>query len=344
MSNEPEPAWMVYRCVEKALADLSPLDLVLVACSGGADSLALAAAAASLCASGKVRAGAVIIDHQLQSGSGDVAVEAARQCRSLGLEPVERLSVDVRSGPGIGGPEAAARDARRSALLSAADRHNAKALLLGHTLDDQAETVLLGLARGSGARSLAGMASVDGRWRRPLLGCRRAVVRAACAAAGLNPHEDPHNADPAFSRVRVRQEVLPMLEEQLGPGIAGALARTAQLLRSDTEALDGWAERELAERIAGTEPDITVEIGRGASSLGQLPQAVRTRVIRLAALRAGCPPGSLTQSHLAAADKLISAWRGQGAVRLTANRELLRASDKLVINDAGPLKPTTESV
>jgi tRNA(Ile)-lysidine synthase len=125
--------------------------LVLVALSGGPDSLALAAATAFEAAG---RAGAVIVDHGLQAGSAAIAEAAAEQARSLQLDPVIVVAVTVGAD---GGPEAAARAARYRALSEAAASLGASAVLLGHTLDDQAETVLLGLARGSGATSLQGM-------------------------------------------------------------------------------------------------------------------------------------------------------------------------------------------
>ena len=147
-----------------------------------------------------------------------------------------------------GGPEAAARTARYAALQSEAAGRQAT-IWLGHTLDDQAESVLLGLARGSGPRSLAGMAARTGRLVRPLLGLRRSVTEQACAELDLDPWRDPHNDDPRFARVRVRRTVLPTLEAELGPGVAEALARTAALVRDDADLLDGLA----AEADPGTD-------------------------------------------------------------------------------------------
>ncbi|NEC77799.1 tRNA lysidine(34) synthetase TilS, partial [Streptomyces sp. SID7958] len=135
---------------------------------------------------------------------------------------------------------------RYAALDAAAERHGATAVLLGHTRDDQAETVLLGLARGSGIRSLSGMAAVsgaDGRYRRPFLQLDRQTARRACMVQSLPVWDDPHNADPAFTRSRLRHEGLPALEKALGKGVVEALARTAQLSRDDADALDAWASR-----------------------------------------------------------------------------------------------------
>jgi len=241
----PVPAVAAIRlAVRTALADHEPGDLVLVACSGGADSLALACAAAFVAPRLGLRCGGVSVDHGLQDGSPERAREVVEVLRRRALDPVESVAVTVGRA---GGPEAAARAARYEALDHFAERYGARSVLLGHTRDDQAETVLLGLARGSGARSLAGMPAVFGpaeRYRRPLLGLPRTSTAAACAAEGLDPWQDPHNADPAYTRSRVRHRLIPELAEVLGPGMPEALARTARMLREDTEALDEWAARE----------------------------------------------------------------------------------------------------
>ncbi|WEV26909.1 tRNA lysidine(34) synthetase TilS [Streptomyces sp. 71268] len=232
-----------------------PRPLILVACSGGADSMALASALAFEAPKLGLRAGGVTVDHGLQPGSDARAVEVCERLRALGLDPVESIAVAVGRD---GGPEAAARDARYGALDHAAERYGARAVLLGHTRDDQAETVLLGLARGSGTRSLSGMAVVSGeggRYRRPFLHLDRQTARRACLAQSLPVWDDPHNADPAFTRSRVRHEALPMLEKALGKGVVEALARTAQLSRDDADALDAWAaEAEAVARAARPVP------------------------------------------------------------------------------------------
>ena len=182
--------------------------LVLVACSGGADSLALAAAVAFEAPRAGLRAGAVIVDHDLQAGSLAVAERAADQCRAMGLDPVEIVRVHVE-GSGRG-PEGGARDARYRAFEGVVGRTRAVAVMLGHTREDQAEQVLLGLARGSGARSLSGMPTRRGPYVRPLLRVPRAITVAACEAAGLTAWVDPHNSEPAYGRVRARG-LLPVL-------------------------------------------------------------------------------------------------------------------------------------
>jgi tRNA(Ile)-lysidine synthase len=277
--------------------------LVLVALSGGPDSLALAAAVAFEAPRAGVQAGAVIVDHRLQDGSDAVAERAAEQARALGLDPVHVVRVAVAAG---GSPEAAARDARYDALATVAAETGAVAVLLGHTLDDQAETVLLGLARGSGAASLQGMAPVTGLYRRPLLGIRRSTTVQACADAGLEPWADPHNADPAYTRVRVRRNVLPVLEAELGPGVAEALARTAEQLREDEDAfatmIDEVAE-ELAEHIDG---GLAVPV----AALAANPPALRQRIIRFVVLSEFGV--SLSRTHTIEVARLVTDWHGQG--------------------------------
>lgn len=304
----------VRKAVLDSVADLDPEGLLLVACSGGADSLALAAGAA-ICGR---PVGAVVVDHALQDDSAAVAHAAAKQCEALGLDPVLVIRVQVGSA---GGPEAAARTARYEALTAAATEHSAVAVLLAHTLDDQAETVLLRLARGAGARSLSAMAPVEGLWRRPLLGMRRDKVRAA--ADGLSAHEDPHNDDPRFARSRLRAHGLPALTADLGDSVVLGLARSASALRDDNAALDQWAQQ-VGFTTGGA---VTVDL----SDMAGLPTAVRIRVIRRMALAAGCPGGSLLREHLMSVDALVGAWRGQGPVDLPGSVRARRESGRLVM-------------
>ncbi|MEU4681983.1 tRNA lysidine(34) synthetase TilS [Streptomyces xinghaiensis] len=312
--------------------------LVLAACSGGADSVALASALAFEAPKLGIRAGGVTVDHRLQQGSGKRAEEVAARLRELGLDPVETVAVDVgRSG----GPEAAARDARYAALDSVADRYGARAVLLGHTRDDQAETVLLGLARGSGIRSLSGMAAVsgrDGRYRRPFLRLDRQTARTACLAQSLPVWDDPHNSDPSYTRSRLRHEGLPALEKSLGKGVIEALARTAQLSRDDADALDVWADD--AERSVRSAPDGGTDGGHGegdpaggldVAKLAVLPPAIRRRVLRRAAIAAGSPAGSLFARHVEEMDRLVTDWHGQGALNLPGRVEVRRRCGNLVI-------------
>ncbi len=303
----PHPAVAAVRqAVRRALAAVAPGELVLAACSGGRDSLALAAALAFEAPRLGLRGGGVTVDHGLQPGSAAQADRVAAILASLGLDPVTAIRVTV-AAPGSArypGPEAAARAARYAALDQLAESSAAAAILLGHTLDDQAETVLLGLARGSGARSLAGMAARSGRYARPLLELRRAQTGAACAALGLRPWDDPHNEDLAYARVRVRTRLLPVLAETLGPGTVEALARTARLLRADADLLDQLADAE-TERIREAGPALP------AGAVAELPDALRRRVLRQAALAAGCPPGALTEHHVSEMEALACDWHGQ---------------------------------
>ncbi len=283
---------------------------VVVACSGGADSLALAAAVAFEAPRAGVAAGLVTIDHGLQVGSAEQADRVATIGYELGLDPVEIIRVDVGRA---GGPEAAARQARYAALDAVAETWAAD-VLLGHTLDDQAETVLLGLGRGSGPRSIAGMRAVQGRYRRPLLGVRRATTVAACAALGLDVWDDPHNRDPRFQRVRLRTEALPLLEEILQGGVAEALARTATQLQDELNLI------ELAPVPAeGEQLDV--------AELEPLPKAVRTKVLKRWAQHNGARP--LSSAHVQALDELVMNWHGQGPVQLPGAVSAYRASGRL---------------
>ena len=294
----PPPATAAVRvAVRRAIADLTPGAPVTAAVSGGADSLALAAALAFV----RPGSAAVVVDHRLQDGSAAAAGRAAEQCEGLGL------SACVMTVAVAGRGEGPARDARLAALAA-----TGATVLLGHTLDDQAETVLLGLARGSGSRSLAGMAAVRGPFRRPLLALPRALVRLACGQSGLTPWEDPHNSDPAYARVRVRTAALPALEAALGPGVAAALARSAAALREDADALDALAE-------AAATDDVAV--------LSALPAAVRARVLkRFAEAACGSP---VTSAHVTALRALVEHWAGQGPVALPGGVRVERAGPRL---------------
>jgi tRNA(Ile)-lysidine synthase len=329
----PHPAVAAVRhAVRASLADLEPGAVLLTACSGGADSLALAAAIAFEAPKAGLLAGGITVDHGLQPGSAEQARRVTAVLESLGLSPVLSVAVTVATPSDAGsypGPEAAARSARYAALEEAAEQAGAW-LMLGHTLDDQAETVLLGLARGSGPRSLAGMAPVAGRYRRPLLGLRRCQTVAACQAEGLQVWDDPQNSDPAFTRARVRG-LMPALDEALGPGVAEALARTAALLRADTEVLDALAAAE-AGQLGLAEAAAT---GWPADALARLPMAIRLRLLRSAALAAGCPPGALSQRHITSLDELVTSWHGQRWTDLPGGIRCRRRYGKLIFTTAG---------
>jgi len=298
-----------------SLSDLEAGDLVLVGLSGGADSLSLLKCALHVGSERTISVGAVIIDHQLQVESANTSNRVAGIARELGADPVLVINVDVAKGASSGGMEAAARNARRTAFSNVLTEHKAKAILLGHTLEDQGETVLLGLARGSGARSLSGMRAKEGIYRRPFLGITRQIVRDE--VSDLDVFEDPHNSDLKYSRVRVRNLVLPIMETHLGPGVTQALARSADLLRDDADALDALARFEITR------------VGDDVNLLGALPRAIRTRVIRQLAITNGCPINDLTRDHVLAVDALLTNWHGQGALNLPGAVSVERRHDRL---------------
>jgi tRNA(Ile)-lysidine synthase len=320
VTGPPAATAAVRVAVRRVLAEIT--GPVAAAVSGGADSLALAAGLAF------ERPGsfAFVVDHGLQTGSAQVAARAADQCRSLGLEPfvltrttapADPVGGGGPSDPKRAGPEAWARDLRYRMLEMSADRNGVSVVLLGHTQDDQAESVLLGLARGSGGRALSGMARERGIFRRPLLGLDRATTRAACEEAGLEPWDDPHNHDPSYARVRVRSRVLPVLETELGPGVTAALARTARQLREDADALDALT------------PDLPDEPDCGA--LDELPGALRSRALkRWAERRSG---SAVTAVHVSALRALVEDWSGQGPVDLPGGVRVRRADGHLLVTD-----------
>ncbi|HEV7184510.1 MAG TPA: tRNA lysidine(34) synthetase TilS, partial [Leifsonia sp.] len=235
---------------------------------------------------------------------------------------VESVVVDAQ-----GGPEGAARSARHAAFERALVESGAERILLAHTLDDQAETVLLGLARGSGPTSLQGMRPDTGRLLRPLLALRRATTKAFCADSGLAPWNDPQNEDPAYARVRVRSSVLPVLERELGPGVAEALARTADQLREDNEALDGLALDWALELVSQTDEGAVALDVRG---LAADPPALRQRIIRLVvSAEFGV---SLSRANTLAVAELITDWHGQKPLSLPGVR-VVRQNGLLIFSD-----------
>ncbi|MBZ5739221.1 tRNA lysidine(34) synthetase TilS [Nocardioides mangrovi] len=308
----------VRRAVRQGLADVDPGRVVVVACSGGADSLALAAATVFEARAAGWRVVGATVDHGLQPGSAAQAARVVEQLAAIGVD--ETLSARVHvEGAGLG-PEAAARRARYAVLEEVAERFDAAAVLLGHTRDDQAETVLLGLTRGSGGRSLAGMRRAFDCFRRPLLDVARDDTVTACQVEGLEVWDDPHNEDPGYTRVRVRRRVLPMLEDELGPGVADTLARTADQLRGDMDLLDDTAEAAYAD-LAGH--------GLPVDGLLALPSPIRRRVLRIAALDAGAPAAELFHGHVLAMDTLLTDWRGQKWVDLPGHLCFRRVDSRL---------------
>jgi tRNA(Ile)-lysidine synthase len=286
----------------------------VIGCSGGPDSLALAAVAAWVAPRMGVLVTAAIIDHGLQPGSDRVAEEAAQACSALGIADVVIRRVEVT---GDGGMEAAARDARRAALLEIARERESEQIVLAHTREDQAETVLLRLARGAGARSLAAMRPCAPPWHRPFLDIARADVHAVCAEVSaersITAWQDPHNSDPAFSRVRVRA-MLDDLVAQLGPGVVHGLTRSAALLADDADLLDRWASQEF-RRIVEVD-DLNEMVCAQRAALAELPRALRTRVLRLMHAHLAGPEVELTFDHVFTLEAYVSDWHGQGPARL----------------------------
>ncbi|MDN5894158.1 MAG: tRNA lysidine(34) synthetase TilS [Nocardioides sp.] len=316
--------------VRRVLAGVGPGEVVLVACSGGADSLALLSGAVFEARRPGLKVIGATVDHGLQDGSAERAAAVVAQMAGLGAD--ETVSSRVGVVDGGNGPEAAARHARYAVLEQLADHFGASVVLLGHTRDDQAETVLLGLARGSGGRSIAGMRRGFDRFRRPLLDVSRADTAAACGAEGIEAWQDPHNDDPRFTRVRVRHHVMPMLETELGPGVAVSLARTADLLRPDMELLDDLAEQ--------THRDLGGGFALPVADLETLAGPLRTRVLRRAALAAGSPPTELFREHVDAIDRLVTDWRGQKWVDLPGHLRAVRRDGVLAV-EPPPVSPPT---
>lgn len=293
------------KAIRSSLQGFGAQHTITLAVSGGADSLALALATSFVAKEHNLQVSAVVIDHGLQSGSAAVATRAASQVAELGIESeIIRVQVDSR-----GSLEAAAREARYSYL----DALPSAAVLLGHTMDDQAETVLMGLGRGSGPRSIAGMRPVNGKYRRPFLGVRRSETEHLCLLHGLEPFSDPHNADARFRRVRIRTEVVPLLDDVLGGGVVPALARTAEQVQVDLDYLDGLVDH------ASMSSDCAV--------LAEMDPAIRHRMLRRLARDAGA--AEITSVHIAQIDALVTQWRGQGVVDLPGGVKVQRIQGAL---------------
>ena len=305
--------------VRPFLEKLEAGDRIVVAVSGGADSLALAYALSKEASKLALHLSAVTIDHQLQDGSNKQAELVVEQMKSIGLDcAIKKVKVEITEGL-----EASARKARYEAF----EGLDTEAIFLGHTHNDQAETVLLGLSRGSGTRSLSGMAEVNGKYIRAFLNITREQTEDACKEIGLIPWNDPHNKDSQFARVRVRTEALPILEKTIGPGISDALVRSAALLRDDADALDQWAEQEILG-LAFDDLD--------CAYLAGLPRAIRSRIIRRAIYACGAPSGSVSSEHVGAIEALICAWNGQGPAHLPGGVKVERFSGRLSLSRHQP--------
>lgn len=303
--------------VRQDLELLTPGDLVLVACSGGADSVGLALTLLKESSDFAIRVGVISIDHQIQDGSNERAQQLVKALKEKGAAPAEVIAVSVGRD---GGLEAAARTARYAALDEAAKRHGAAAIYLGHTASDQAESVLLGLVRGSGARSLSAMARVNGIYRRPLLGLTREEVRAEVENMGFAIWDDPHNDDMNFTRVRVRR-LLMDAERELGPGLQEALVRSAAQLRDDADALDGMVDEIYSKITSDKKLDL--------NALMVFPRALRTRAIKR--FLKECGALQTTSQHIDAVEALASMWKGQGPVALPGHLDAAREGTFLTV-------------
>jgi len=295
---------------------------ILIGVSGGADSMALAMATIAEAKGPQVEVIAIIVDHQLQRGSGDVALRTKQMLLMKGCDRVEIYPVEVVL---IDGMESSARRARYQAFDQAIDAYKPEYFLLGHTKNDQAETVLMGLARGSGTRSLSGIATENGKFIRPMLEITRDRTVTACEENQISPWEDPHNSDSQYLRVRARTSVLPLMEEQLGPGIVDGLARSARILREDADALDL-----IADELFATLKFRDIEV----SALEALPKAIRMRILRSAIYEAGAPSGALGADHLTPVEALVSDWHGQGVISLPGGVKVERISGRLYLSTA----------
>lgn len=315
------PPIELQNAVQNVLKEYEAGDLILVGCSGGADSLALVWTTSVVAKRLELKTGAIIVDHQLFTGSSEVALNAKKQCEELGIGEVIIRQVKVeQTNEGL---EAAARIARYEAFENILHETNAKTIMLAHTQDDQAETVLMRLTRGSGAKSLSGMTVVSGKYLRPFLHLRKKIVHDCLDSIGLKPWQDPANSDQQFLRVKVRQVLMPKIIEVLGEGAISALDKTAQLLRIDNQALD-----DLAQKFLTTQPDIKT-YGLKISELEKLPEAIRTRVLRLSAIASGVHPGPFSFEHIEAVDALVKNWHGQGNIDLPGFIQATRVDGSL---------------
>ena len=319
------------RATREALAELKPKKLLL-AVSGGADSLAMSAAVAFEARKLGIEVAAAVIDHALQANSAEVAAQAAERLATLGIDQVIFQRVVVKkSGDGM---EAAARDARYQALEKIRSKQKADWIVLGHNLDDQAETVLLGLARGSGLRSIAGMSAVDRERRllRPLLDVSRETLRQACSDAGISFWDDPHNQDSKFARVRVRK-LAGELEKNLGPGFAQALARTAQSAAEADEVITDLASKLVKKSLvkAGAR-----QVSYQVSALEKAKDAVRRKALHIICQSAGAK--NISRSQILAIDELLTNWHGQKKSSLSGIT-VERVANQLVVKSTKPITP-----
>jgi tRNA(Ile)-lysidine synthase len=287
-----------------------PGQKLLVAVSGGADSLALAAACEFEAKKLGLKIAAAVIDHSLQKNSDKVAAQTAKTLADLGFEEVVVKKVSVGKA---GGPEAAARSARYTALETIRQQTKSNYVVLGHTSSDQAETVLLGLVRGSGSKSLSGMSEKTGVLLRPLLVVDRATTEAFCKDSGIKYWSDPQNQDKKYLRVLIRKHVLPFLEKQLGGSVADSLVRTADQLREDNTYLESQAVKSFKKYAKVSSSGISFD----AKGLEKMPAAILNRVIKKALDAFG---SESSRTHVLAVSDLVLSWHGQKPLALPGVR------------------------
>jgi tRNA(Ile)-lysidine synthase len=313
------------------LVGLTQGSTVAVACSGGADSLALASAALFEGNRAELKVIAVIVNHNLQEGSKEIALKTQALLTDLGFDLVEVVDVTVQQNSL--GMEAAARNARYEALSEFAQKHHATFTMLGHTLDDQAETVLLGLARGSGAKSMSGMPTLsnDGKYLRPLLKITRKETVSYCEDLRIQYWSDPQNLDTKFSRVKARLKVLPVLEEELGPGIAQALSRTAEILQDDISYLELQADEAFKTATRTTNNSVIID----TDAFEGLPKALANRVIHKSLSLMGAEPAKV---QIDAVMDLVNNWHGQKPLTLPSVR-VERKGKEIILKSTKTMKP-----
>lgn len=285
---------------------------VIVACSGGPDSVALLV----LTAEAGLEPVAVHIDHGLRADSADEAEVVAEVAERLGVS-WRSVPVDVREG---GNLEARARDARYAALRNAAGSLDATAILIAHTADDQAETVLLNLMRGAATTGLGGMAARRDEIARPLLHLRRQDVRALIAERSLPTIDDPTNAEIRWRRAWVRHVGLPTLNRGAQRDLVPVLARQADLAREESDLLDALG-RQLLEAAGGADA-LQVRVLRDA------PIALTRRALRS---WLGVPPSSAAE-----VERVLAVVRGECvAAELAGGRSVRRSEGRLRISVRG---------
>ena len=319
---------------------------VVVAVSGGADSMSLLMGLDELIQAGKLLILLTVahLDHRLRKASQDDATWVDQMAEGLGYECVTaRMNIRKRAVSTGDNLEQAARRARYEFLESTAIQKGSNLILTAHTLDDQAETVLLRLLRGSAAEGLSGIEPVRPFTRgsqiqlaRPLLSwARRVDCEAYCRKRNVDFRVDEMNQDEKFARVRVRKQLLPLMES-FNNRIVEALSRTATLLREDARQLTTEAE-DLLEAASGYSEDFQAR-GRtkvpslNVNTLAAAPTALRRRALRQWILQGQGDLRRLEMVHLAAVDRLIQGSRGGRIVELPNGTRVVRRRGWLELN------------